>query len=285
MKPSSDDRRVKRPRLTSNRQDVAASAQPGRRRIVALYWENIDRRLVEAQARVFAHFGYAIEQFRQNRRPHGEFLDEIMQSLGADDAVLCMDIDCFPTNRDVVERAFAAAESGGLLGCAQVSANIDPNRIFTAPMFLALSRRTWDGLGRPSFVGDAHGDVAQGVHDAAVAAGVKVEYLYPWACVVPKWSLAGQVLFGIGTFYRGGVFHLYESRNSPYAFIAFQVADDVLAGGETDILALCDRAMRLYPLEHIVSRWLNFLQFRRPKRWWAKAKALVRPRPAADAPR
>ena len=31
-------------------------------RIVALYWDNIDPRVVKAQRDVFAHFGYSVDQ-------------------------------------------------------------------------------------------------------------------------------------------------------------------------------------------------------------------------------
>jgi hypothetical protein len=227
-----------------------------KRRIVSLYWDNIDPKMVAAQARVFRHLGYEIEQTCRTGLEHGVFLDEVMAGLGEDDLLLTVDIDCFPTNAAIVERAFAAAASGGLLGCSQVANHIDPTRIFTAPMFLALSRRTWDRLGRPSFRADAEGDVAQRVHDVAVAQGLKVEHLAPWACVIPKWNMAGVILFGIGTFYRGGVFHLYESRvQSPYAFILHTVADDVVAGRETDVLALTRRAMTLYPFEPLITKW------------------------------
>ncbi|HQT47568.1 MAG TPA: hypothetical protein PLY97_10140 [Acidocella sp.] len=237
---------------------AAGGRQGQKRHIVALHWDNIDPRMVATQAEVFRHLGYTITQTCLNKLSHGVFLDRTLAEMGEDDLVLCMDIDCFPTNREIVEHAFDVAEAGGLIGCAQVSMHIDPMRIFTAPCFLALSRRTWDGLGRPSFRPDAKGDVGQGVHDAALAAGVKVEYIRPWACALPKWNLANHMFYGIGTFYRGGVFHLYESRNSPYAFLFYAVAEDVLAGRETDILALCRKTMKLYAFERPITKWVRF---------------------------
>jgi hypothetical protein len=244
--------------FSAPRAERAAGARPGQQRhIVALHWDNIDPRMVATQAEVFRHLGYTIAQTCQNKLSHGAFLDRTLVGLGEDDLVLCMDIDCFPTNREIVEHAFAVAEAGGLIGCAQVSMHIDPMRIFTAPCFLALSRRSWDALGRPSFCPDMKGDVGQGVHDVALAAGVKVEYIRPWACALPKWNLADQTLFGVGTFYQGGVFHLYESRNSPYAFLFYAVAEDVLAGHKTDILALCQKTMKLYAFERFIAKWVR----------------------------
>ncbi|MDE8346150.1 MAG: hypothetical protein POH28_08285 [Acidocella sp.] len=175
-----------------------------KRHNVALHWDNIDPRMVYTQAEVFRHLGYVITQTCQNGLSHGAFLDRTFATMSEDDLVRCMDIDCLPTNSDIVEHAFAVAEAGGLIGCAQVSMHIDPMRIFTAPCFLALSRRSWDALGRPSFCPDTRGDVGQVVHDAALAAGIEVEYIRPWVCALPKWNLADQTFLVLAHFTRVG---------------------------------------------------------------------------------
>ena len=212
-------------------------------RIVALYWDNVDPRIVAAQRAVFAHFGYAIDQREGTGVNHGDFLDAYMAELDEDDVALLTDVDCFPLNRDIVERAFAAARAGQIFGCAQSSNHIDPDRLFAAPMFMAISRRAWDALGRPSFRADAGNDVAQKLNDIAREKGVVIEMLYPWAAVVPKWRLGDVALYGLGTFYRGGVFHLYELRSTPFAFLLFDVAEDVLADRAIDYSALMRKAL------------------------------------------
>ena len=50
-------------------------------RIVALYWDNIDPRIVAAQRKVFAHFGYAVDQRERTGVGHGDFLDAYMAEL------------------------------------------------------------------------------------------------------------------------------------------------------------------------------------------------------------
>ena len=243
-----------------------------RRRIVTFYWDNIDRRLIEGQRAVFTHLGYEIQQVCRTGMSHGDFLDEVFASLAGDEVLLTVDIDCIPLNREIVEHAFAVAEAGGVIGGAQVSSHIDSTRIFTAPLFLAISQKTWAGLGRPSFAPNPTCDVAQHMHDLAVGQGVAVEYIMPWACLIPRWNLAGQVLYGTGTFYRGGLFHLYESRNSPYAFAFHEVVADVLAGRETDILALCSRTMRLFAFERPMKKWARFKKFRKLRRFVEKLR-------------
>ncbi len=212
-------------------------------RIVALYWDNIDPRIVKAQRDVFAHFGYAIDQRERTRVSHADFLDAYMAEIGADDVALLTDIDCFPLNGEIVARAFTAAREGRIFGCAQSTNHVDPDRIYVAPMFMAISKQTWEALGRPSFRGDKQSDVAQRLNDVAVAKGVGIERLDPWASIVPKWRLADIGLFGLGTFYRGGVFHMYESRFTPFSFILFEVAEAVLNDRPIDYATLMNRAV------------------------------------------
>ncbi len=231
-----------------------------------MYWDNIDPRVVEAQRRVFAHFGYPIEQLERTGQNHGDFLDAYMAGLGPDDVALLMDIDCFPLNGEIVAKAFAAAREGRIFGCAQATNHIDPDRIYIAPMFMAISMKTWERLGRPSFRPDERNDVAQRLCDEAGAAGVELEMLYPWASIVPKWRLGDIALYGIGTFYRGGVFHLFQSRWTPFAFILHEVADDVIAGRPTDHIGLFNRAAPLLKNE----RWARRLTRWKKAIWWRR---------------
>ncbi len=63
-------------------------------------------------------------------------------------------------------------------------------------MFMAISRKTWDGIGRPSFKPDAENDVAQRLNDIARAAGVEIERLDPFGAIVPKWRLGDVGFYG-----------------------------------------------------------------------------------------
>jgi hypothetical protein len=237
-------------------------------RIVSLYWDNIDPRLIGAQRDVFAHFGFDIDQRERTGLNHGDFLDGYMTEIGEDDIALLMDIDCFPLNREIVDRAFAAARAGRIFGCAQSTSHVDPDRLFVAPTFMAISRRTWDGLGRPSFRPDATNDVAQRLNELATAAGIDTEMLYPWGCIVPKWRLAEIALYGIGTFYRGGVFHLFESRKTPFSFILYDVAEAVLNDRPVDYLDLMEKALP----QRGNQRWARRLTRWRKAIWWRRLR-------------
>ena len=237
-------------------------------RIVSLYWDNIDPRIIRAQRDVFAHFGFDIDQRERTGLNHGDFLDGYMTEIAEDDIALLMDIDCFPLNREIVDRAFAAARAGRIFGCAQSMSHVDPDRLFVAPTFMAISRRTWDGLGRPSFRPDATNDVAQRLNELATAAGVDTEMLYPWGCIVPKWRLVEIALYGIGTFYRGGVFHLFESRKTPFSFILYDVAEAVLNDRPVDYLDLMEKALP----QRGNQRWARRLTRWRKAIWWRRLR-------------
>ena len=185
-----------------------------------------------------------------------------------DDVALLMDIDCFPLNREIVDRAFAAARAGRIFGCAQSTSHVDSDRLFVAPMFMAISRRTWDGLGRPSFRPDASHDVAQRLNEVATAAGVGIEMLYPWGCIVPKWRLGEIALYGIGTFYRGGVFHLFESRKTPFSYILYDVAEAVLNDRPIDYVALMQKALP----QRGNQRWARRFTRWRKAIWWRRLR-------------
>jgi hypothetical protein len=217
---------------------------------------------------VFAHFGLAIEQRERTGLNHGDFLDGFMTEIGEDDVALLMDIDCFPLNREIVDRAFAAASAGRIFGCAQSTGHLDSDRLFVAPMFMAISRRTWDAVGRPSFRPDASHDVAQRLNEVATAAGVGVEMLYPWGCIVPKWRLGDIALYGVGTFYRGGVFHLFESRKTPFSYILFDVAEAVLNDRPIDYVDLMRKALPARGDQ----RWARRFTRWRKAIWWRRLR-------------
>ncbi|MGE0743862.1 MAG: hypothetical protein AB7K86_01390 [Rhodospirillales bacterium] len=213
------------------------------RHIRTMFWDNVDARMVAAQAAAVAALGGALRQDRATGTPHAAWLDRTLADLGPDDTVLLLDIDCLPLDRAVIERAFAVAEAGGVFGVAQVANHLDASLIYAAPSFLAVARRTWDALGRPPFAADAQYDVGARLTAAARAAGVAVELLYPTFTLVPRWHLGGRGCYGIGTFYEGSVFHLFQSRHAAAYAEAFDtVARCVADGRPIDYLALHARA-------------------------------------------
>jgi len=198
--------------------------------VISPYNDKIDPRIVAAQARVFAHLWVPLVQADLDLG-HGPWLDRAIAGCTGD--VFCTaDIDAFPLTRAAYDQAIAAARAGKLFGLAQTENRNNPDEIYAAPMFLAISIQTWAALGRPSFARDANADVAQNLTRAALAAGVPVEMKYPTAAARTGWGLADKGMFGIGTFYgENDFFHLFQARVSPHAELFEMVAADVVGGG------------------------------------------------------
>lgn len=213
------------------------------RRIVSMYWNNIDPAVIEGQRRVFAKLGHPIAQIDATGMAHGVWIDGVLAGAQPDDVFLFVDIDAFPLSAAVIERAFAAAEAGRVFGVAQTANHLsDPNFLYAGPAFMCLSRRCWETIGRPSATVDATHDVAMRIGKAAVAHGVAMELLYPNFAVIPRWRLGGKGVTGYGTFYgEGSVFHLFEARRTNRAGLR-QIFDHVVArvvaGEEIDYVAL-----------------------------------------------
>jgi hypothetical protein len=198
--------------------------------VLSPFNDKIDPRIVKHQAAVFAHLGIPLVQADLDVG-HGPWLDRAIAACESD--VFCTaDIDAFPLTRAAYERAIAAARAGKLFGLAQAENRRNPDEIYAAPMFLAISLQTWERLGRPSFTRDANADVAQNLSRVARAQGVAIEMSYPTSAARTGWGLADKGMYGIGTFYGDNeFFHLFQARVSPHARLFEMVAEDVVSGG------------------------------------------------------
>ena len=199
-------------------------------RIRSLRWLNIDPVLLHAQHRVFEALGLPLVQDLADGVRHGIWMNQQLAAAGADDVVFFFDIDAFPLRRAAVDTAVAAARDGRIIGLAQTANHRDPDDIYAGPMALAVSVRTWERLGRPDMRSSGQVDAGQNLTLAARREGVPVDLLYPSACLVPRWPLAGRGLFGTGTFYgQADMFHLFEGRDARYLPLFEAVAEDAAA--------------------------------------------------------
>lgn len=199
-----------------------------------LAWPNTNDKLVSAHYKVNRHFGLNI-QYTREQIPHGEWMNRILQSSTAD-VVGFLDIDCIPLNRSAVENAAAwAAHNKSFVGIAQCSNHIPPaSHIFAAPAFFFIHRQAWLDLGRPTFSETQHADVAENVSYAAEVARLRYRTLYPTHyTLAPKegiWPLHTYGVFGIGTVFETGVYHLYQGRFADHVNLFSKVCDQVVEG-------------------------------------------------------
>lgn len=215
---------------------------------VSMYWNNIDPRIVQAQAAVFAHWGLALEQVERTGMAHGDWMDEVVAGLPDDGVVLFVDIDCIPTRKQAVTEAFDMAAQGKLYGVAQVANHKDKDHIYVSPVFLCLSKKTWREMGEPSFRETAISDAGQHVTRVAQERGIPVQMSMPTGCLKQVWNLADVGSYGIGTFYQSGLFHLFQARKRRNIRWFLEVARQVQAGERLDPMRLHKRYKRWFGL-------------------------------------
>ena len=209
-------------------------------RIHSMYWDNIVSWIPEIQASVFRELGLEVTQHNATGTAHGDWLDAILDSSGREDVVLFVDIDCFPLNQEIVERAFSSAKEGRIVGAAQTANHLaDSSMLYAAPSFLCLSIDTWVALDRVSLAVSAENDAAMALTRAARDSGRELDLLMPTFVCCPKWPLGRYGATGFGTFYASEVFHLFQSRdNEAYDFALTYVAECILTKRDIDYIEL-----------------------------------------------
>ena len=203
--------------------------------IHTLAWPNTHVDMLKSHSDVCRHLGlevgYSIQQ-----TPHGQWMDNILAN-SASDVVGFLDIDCVPTNRKVVDDAiFYAAENKSFVGIAQVSNHIPPrSHIFASPAFFFIWRKTWKAMQRPTFSETPNSDVAENVSYAAEISGIRYKTLYPthWTAEPVEghaWRLHTYGLYGVGTHFEEGVYHLFQGRIERNIQMFVNRCDDIIKG-------------------------------------------------------
>jgi hypothetical protein len=203
--------------------------------IHTLAWPNTDVRMLQSHSDVCRHLGLEVGYALQ-KTPHGEWMDNIMNN-SVSDVVGFLDIDCVPTNRQVVDDAIAwAAENKSFVGIAQASNHIPPkSHIFASPAFFFIWRKTWKAMQRPTFSETPNGDVAENVCYAAELSDIRYKVLYPthWTAEPVEghaWRLHNYGLYGVGTHFEEGVYHLFQGRIERNVQMFVNRCDDIVKG-------------------------------------------------------
>jgi len=202
--------------------------------IHVLAWSNIDKRMISAQRSVLDRFGIDATYCRE-KVPHGIWLDTVLRQSSAD-VVGFLDVDCVPTNQAVVQYAISYCQRyRSFIGIAQSSNHLGlRSHIFAAPAFLFIWRKVWDELGQPGFSATDNADVAEHFCYTAEAHGKRYGALYPthWDREPEEgvWRLHNYGLFGIGTHFERGVYHLYQGRSKTHVNLFVQRCREIVEG-------------------------------------------------------
>lgn len=202
--------------------------------INTLYWPNTDPDIVKAHSDVMNHFdlpvGYTVHQM-----PHGMWMDAVMEQ-STSDIVCFFDIDCVPTNKEVIDAAVAYVQrTQSFIGISQVSNHIKPcSHIFAAPAFFMIWRETWNKMLKPTFAEQVKCDVGENVSYIAEMMGLKFKTLFPTHYYRQpeneRWYLHSYGEYGIGTHFEGGIFHLYQGRHPQNQQLFKEVCASIIDG-------------------------------------------------------
>lgn len=185
-------------------------------------------------------------------------MNQILEKASSDDTIIFCDIDAFPLQRAAYLQAVEHAQAGKLFGLGQFSNHKPGNEVYAGPMFMAFKKDLWEQIGSPGLRSSKLHDAAEVMTALARQQGLQVELVYPSGCLIPKYSLGNEGIFGIATFYgKNEFFHLFESREPAYEALLDAVAQDVVQ----------DRALNF---KHYLEL-AQTLQGRQPphkKKWW-----------------
>lgn len=202
--------------------------------IVSLFMRNINPEAVKLQLAVVKKFNKSDVKHYPILTDHnpGYSMDlgvEAMRKAGHD-AVMFLDIDALPLTDFALDYLFEQAYAGKLIGSAQRSGHIDNGEhIFAAPHNVTFTLEIYDKVGKPSFLPNVRGDVAEELTWKAEESNIPLEVLMPtrfdappirmdWEPkdAPPYWDLGkDKPRYGIGTTFgneKGELFwHMFQS--------------------------------------------------------------------------
>ena len=231
----------------------------------SLYWNNISPAILQGQAAVFKKLGLDLCQERHDRKAHGTWMNEVIERHQPDDVIVFCDIDAFPLHAQAYPEAVQSAARGEVFGLAQFSNHKKNTEVYAGPMFMAFTKATWQTLGSPSLKSSERFDAAEVLSARAREQHMAIALKLPTSCIVSKWALGHEGVFGIGTFYgRNEFFHLFESRFPAYERLFSLVVEDVLAERPLNFGAYLETA-QLAEAEHVADA-----SRRKSRRWVPK---------------
>jgi hypothetical protein len=189
-------------------------SKPVKKVIISFYMDNIPKEILMAQRDVVLKFAPTNCEFMQIKTEfsHADALDKFMTGRSAE-VILFLDIDCIPLNLSDIPHLFSRAERGLVAGCVQRANHIENNKhLYVGPFCMAITKKTWEEIGRPSFQTTMRGDTGEEITYACEVYGRPVELLHPSHVETPVWDLVEQ-RFGFGTTYSSAFYHAFGIRH------------------------------------------------------------------------
>lgn len=180
--------------------------------IASFHNGNLPPEMLDAQRRVFDHYGIPLLQWGTNL-PHGEAMDDCLSKNEWDSAAL-FDADAFCRDAKQLEvwlKLAAETPGFGIIGGAHTHGGwLD----YASPACCVVSRKAYEDAGTGFKVEDRDGgflDVGQRLSEELIRIGRTVTLLPVVSVREPKWRLLSGGIYGNGTDY-GVFYHEFESR-------------------------------------------------------------------------
>lgn len=183
--------------------------------VASFYMDNIPAEVARTQAAVLAKFVPSEVMVAQTLTAlsHAGAMDDFI-AADTHDIVIFLDIDCVPLNAVAIPALVAQAAEGSLAGCIQRANHIDNGgHLYVGPFCMALTRRLWEDLGRPSFEPTDRGDAGEELTYRCEALGRPMHRMWPSAIETPLWDLGEGRRFGLNTEYEGAFLHAFCIRD------------------------------------------------------------------------
>lgn len=203
-----------------------------------LYWANTNSDIVNLHKKIMKKFDIDVHYTEKNIH-HGQWIDEILEQT-KNDAVIFMDIDCFPLSKDVIDETVSLLENDYMVGNAQVTNCIKAKHdLFCAPSYLGITKKYYEKIGKPSAVNNGRSDIAQELTRAAIDREMRLKMYFPTSFQsVPQggiWRLSGYGYYGIGTIFDNKTYHLFQTRFQNNVNLLKQTANCILNDDLTSI--------------------------------------------------
>jgi len=198
-----------------NRARYDAILKPLSKAVVSFYMNNIPADVVRCQRAVLDRFvppDFAISQELTSER-HATAIDQFVARTGYD-LVVILDIDCIPLTEWSIPSLAMHAACGELAGCVQRANHIaNQGHLYVGAFCMAVTRRMWEELGRPSFQPTARGDVGEELTYRCEALQRPIHLMWPSSMENALWNLTENRAFGLNTEYDGAFLHTFRIRD------------------------------------------------------------------------
>ncbi len=183
-------------------------------------FHNLNPEVAKYQKKVFDFFKLPLNQF-SGGLSHGRFIDEIINSTNFD-AYIIFDIDCIPLKNIIYDYLLIELfKEECIIGIEQTcNCNTSIGHIYAGPACFAITKNTYEKLGKPSFCENIRSDVAQELTHVCREKNIKTKFLKFGHANNKLWKLDNNRCFGFGSIYENGlIYHQFQITKNGQEFI------------------------------------------------------------------